>query len=62
MIEFPEYITEDECFIYVPKNNVEEIKEYKEFIPLSDLLEDSAVTNAYYNVIGQIHGKNVVII
>ena len=62
MIEFPEYITQDECFIYWPKNNVAEVTQYEEFIPLSDLLEDSAVSNAYYNVIGQINGKNVVVI
>ena len=37
-------------------------KEFEDFIPLSWLLEDSNVSNAYYNVIGQINGKNVVVI
>ena len=48
----PDYITEDEAFYYCPKDNVNDIKEYENFIPLSDLLEDSSVSSAYYNVIG----------
>ena len=61
-MNIPEYLTEDESFFYCPKDNVNDIKEFEDFIPLSRLLEDSAVSNAYYNVIGQIKGKNVVII
>lgn len=48
----PNYLTEDSAFYYCPKDNVNDIKEYEDFIPLSDLLEDSTVSNAYYNVIG----------
>lgn len=48
----PNYLTEDSAFYYCPKDNVNDIKEYENFIPLSDLLENSAVSNAYYNVIG----------
>lgn len=61
-MNLPEYITEDEVFFYCPKENVDNIKEYEDFIPLSDLLEDSSVTDAFYNVIGQIFGKNVVVL
>ena len=61
-MEIPSYLTEDESFYYCPKANVVDIVDFEEFIPLGDLLEDSAVTNAYYNVIGQIHGKNVIVI
>ena len=57
-----DFLTEDEAFFYCPKDNVNDVKEYEDFIPLSDLLEDSNVSNAYYNVIGQIKGKNVVVI
>lgn len=58
----PNYITEDESFYYCPKDNVNDIKEYEDFIPLSDLLDDSSVSSAYYNIIGQIKGKNVIVI
>ena len=61
-MEFSNYLTEDEAFYYCPKDFINDIKEYEDFIPLSDLLEDSAVSSAYYNVIGQIHGKNVIVI
>lgn len=58
----PEFLKEDEAFYYCQKENVSEIRDYEDFIPLSDLLEDSNVTNAYFNVIGQIKGKNVIVI
>lgn len=58
----PDYLTEDEAFYYCPKDFVNDVKDYEYFIPLSDLLEDSTVSNAYYNVIGQIKGKNVIVI
>lgn len=61
-MSIPEYLTEDDVFYYCPKENVDDIKEYENFIPLSDLLEDSSVTNAFYNVIGQIFGKNVIVL
>lgn len=61
-MNIPDYLTEDTVFYYCPKENVNDIKEYENFIPLSDLLEDSSVSSAYYNVIGQIKGKNVVVI
>ena len=58
----PEYITEDEAFYYCPKQNVKDIKDFHLFIPLGDLLEKSIVSNAFYNIIGQIKGKNVIVI
>ena len=58
----PNFITEDEAFYYCPKANVDNIKDFSDFITLSDLLEHSKVTDAFYNVIGQIYGKNVVVI
>lgn len=61
-MNIPSYLTEDESFYYCPKDNVNDIKEYEDFIPLSDLLDDSSVSSAYYNVIGQIKGKNVIVI
>ena len=51
-MSIPNYITEDESFYYCPKDNVNDIKEYENFIPLSDLLENSVVSSAYYNIIG----------
>lgn len=61
-MNIPDYLTEDESFFYCPKDNVNDIKEFEYFIPLSWLLEDSNVSNAYYNVIGTLYGKNVVVI
>lgn len=61
-MNIPNYLSQDCCFYYCPKDNVNDIKEYEDFIPLSDLLDDSSVSSAYYNVIGQIKGKNVIVI
>ena len=62
MIELPDYLSEDESFIYCPKENINDIYSYEYFIPLEDLLEDSIVTSAFFNVIGQVSGKNVLVI
>lgn len=61
-MNLPEYLSEDESYFYCPKDNVNDIKGYEDFIPLSDLLDDDIVSNAFYNCIGQINGKNVVVI
>ncbi len=62
MIELPDYLSEDESFIYCPKENINDIYSYEYFIPLEDLLEDSIVTSAFFNIIGQVSGKNVLVI
>lgn len=62
MIGLPDYLSEDESFIYCPKENIKDIYSYEYFIPLGDLLEDSIVTPAFFNVIGQVSGKNVLVI
>ena len=62
MIELPNYLSEDESFIYCPKENINDIYSYEYFIPLEDLLEDSMVTSAFFNIIGQVSGKNVLVI
>lgn len=61
-MEIPKYLQQDEAFFYCQKANVEDIKSFEDFIPLSDLLEDSTVTNAYYNIIGTLYGKEVIVI
>lgn len=62
MIGLPDYLSEDESFIYCPKENINDIYSYEYFIPLDDLLEDSMVTSAFFNIIGQVSGKNVLVI
>lgn len=62
MIGLPDYLSEDESFIYCPKENINDIYSYEYFIPLEDLLEDSIVTSAFFNIIGQVSGKNVLVI
>ena len=62
MIGLPDYLSEDESFIYCPKENINDIYSYEYFIPLDDLLEDSIVTSAFFNIIGTLYGKLVIII
>lgn len=62
MNELPDYITEDEAFYYCPKTNVKDLFTIEDFIELDRLLEKSTVSSAYFNVVGQINGKNVVVI
>lgn len=62
MFNLPTYITEDEAFYYCPKHFVKDIYSFEYFVPLTKLLEDSIVTSAFFNVIGQIKGKNVIVI
>ena len=56
------FLTEDEAFWYCSKDNLDTLKALENFIPLSDLLEDSVVSNTYYNVIGTLDGKEVIVI
>ena len=62
MNELPYFLTEDESFFYCPKENIKDLYVFKYFIPLDDLLEDSVVTSAFFNVIGTLYGKNVLVI
>lgn len=61
-MNIPEYLTEDETFFYIDKEHITDIQEYEDFVPLSDLLDRDDVSNAYYNCIGQLYGKNVLVI
>ena len=56
-MSLPNYLTEDSSFYYCPKENVDDIKLFEDFIPLSDLLEDSTVSSAYYNIIGTLKAE-----
>lgn len=62
MKDLPKYLLQDEAFFYCPKSNIRDIIKFEQFVPLSDLLENAEVSNAFYNVIGQINGKNVIVI
>lgn len=62
MIVIPEYLTSDCVFYYVEKEHINDIKEYEHFIPLDDLLDNTDVTSAYYNCIGTVFGKLVIVI
>lgn len=62
MIVIPEYLTSDSVYYYVEKEHINDIKEYEHFIPLDDLLDNTDVTSAYYNVIGVIFGRLVLVI
>lgn len=62
MIVIPEYLTSDETYYYVTKEHITDVKQYENFIPLDDLLDNTDVTSAYYNCIGTIFGKLVIVI
>ena len=57
-----DFLMADEAFWYCTKDNLDQLLELENFIPLSDLLENSTVSNAYYNVIGTLNGKEVIVI
>lgn len=61
-MNIPEYLTEDETFFYVDKEHITDIQEYEDFVPLCDLLDRDDVSNALFNCVGQLYGKNVIVI
>lgn len=62
MIKFlPDYLTQDETYIYCKKEDLTKLQEYDKFISLEDYIEDAPVRKLYYNVIGFINFKQVVI-
>lgn len=62
MIQFlPDYLTQDETYIYCKKEDLSKLQEYNKFIPLDDYMEQANARKLYYNVIGFIDFKQVVI-
>lgn len=62
MIEnLPNYLIQDETYIYCKKEDLNKLQEYNKFIPLDDYMEQANVRKLYYNVIGFIDFKQVVI-
>lgn len=58
----PSYLTSDETYFYVTKEHINDIKEYQDFVPLDDLLDNTDVSSAYYNCIGTLYGRLVIVI
>ena len=66
----PQYLKEDECFYYCPKQNLQDLYQLEDFIPYYALLQGRIeeieytdnVRKAFFNVIGDIEGKKVIII
>lgn len=56
------FLTEDESFWYCSKDNINQLRELEEFIPLNDLLDSSSVSGAYFNILGTYKGKEVIVI
>lgn len=61
-MNIPQYLTEDEVFYFIDKEHINDIKQHEDFVPLSDLLDRDDVSNAYYNCIGTLYGKQVLVI
>lgn len=57
----PNYLTQDETYIYCSKMDISRLSEIDNYIPLEDYIEDAEVRKLYYNVIGYIGFKQVVI-
>lgn len=55
------FLTETELCYYCKVENLNKLKKIEEFIPLSHYLEDTEVLPAYFNVIGYIKEKAVII-
>ncbi len=71
MTTLPEYLKQDECFIYCPKEHVTDLYQLEGFIPFYKLLQGlfeegyeytDNVRKSYFNIIGDINGKRVIII
>lgn len=58
----PDFLTQDETYIYCKKQDVSKLQEITDFIPLENYIEDAPVKQSYYNVIGYIRFKQVIII
>lgn len=58
----PDWLEEDFGFYYCPENKFAELEEMEQFVPLGSLLSFVEVSNAVYNVMGQIEGKNVLVL
>lgn len=61
MTNLPDFLYEDECYIYCSKENSYELKNVEGFIPLDYYLENAEVRRLYYNVVGYIGFKQVII-
>lgn len=61
-MNIPNYLSQDCCFFYCSKDNINQLRELEEFIPLNDLLDSSSVSSAYFNILGTYKGKEVIVI
>ena len=59
--DLPDFLTQDETYIYCSKENSHVLNEMPNFIPLENYIENTQVRKSYYNVIGYIDFKQVVI-
>lgn len=59
--DLPSFLTQDETYIYCKKEDISKLQDLENFIPLENYIEDAEVRKSYYNVIGYIDFKQVVI-
>ena len=58
----PDFLTQDETYIYCKKEDILKLQDIENFIPLENYIEDAQVRKSYYNIIGYINFKQVIII
>lgn len=58
----PDFLTQDETYIYCKKEDILKLQDIENFIPLENYIENAKVRKSYYNIIGYINFKQVIII
>lgn len=58
----PDWLEEDFSFYYCPEDKFTELEKMEQFVSLGSLLSFIEVSDAVYNIVGQIEGKNVLVL
>lgn len=58
----PDFLTQDETYIYCKIEDILKLQDIENFIPLENYIENAKVRKSYYNIIGYINFKQVIII
>ena len=57
-----DFLTETENSFYIKKEDVSKLNDLENFIPLDAYLENAPVTISFFNVIGFINEKTVIVL
>lgn len=57
-----DFLIETENSYYIKKEDIGELEALTNFVPLSAYLENAPVTNSFFNVVGFINEKTVIVL